>query len=237
MAGVKLDAVRQQALSVSLATGAYGISLGALAIAAGLDVWQTMALSLIVFSGGSQFAFIGVIGAGGAPLAAVGTSFFLGIRNGFYGVSLAPLLRPMLGLRRAWAAQLTIDESTAVALAQPEGDRAARLAGFWWTGTGVFVAWNLLVLVGALLGQRIGDPTAWGLDAAAAAAFLGLVWPRLSSRLAQGVAAGAAVMALALTPVTPAGVPILAAALVAVIAGWRAPRIPPPTPTLHEVPS
>ena len=227
----RLNPVRQQALSVSLATGAYAISFGALAVAAGLDVWQTMALSLLVFSGGSQFAFVGVLGAGGTAAAAVATSTFLGLRNGFYGVGLAPVLRPMRGWRRAGAAQVTIDESTAVALAQPAEDVAARRQGFWWTGIGVFVAWNAITVVGALAGQQIGDPATWGLDAAAAAAFLGLVWPRLASRSAQWVAAGAAVLALALTPVSPAGVPILAAAVVAVVAGWPAPR------TRAEVPA
>jgi predicted branched-subunit amino acid permease len=219
----RLDPVRQQALSVSIATGAYAISFGALSVAAGLDVWQTMALSLLVFSGGSQFAFVGVIGAGGTAAAAVATSTFLGLRNGFYGVGLAPVLRPMHGLRRAWAAQVTIDESTAVALAQPADNLPARRAGFWWTGVGVFVAWNAITIAGASLGSRIGDPAQWGLDAAAAAAFLGLLWPRLASRRAQGVAAASAVLALALTPVLPAGLPILAAAIVAVAAGWRAP--------------
>jgi predicted branched-subunit amino acid permease len=218
-----LDPVRQQAISVSVATGAYGLSLGALAVAAGLDLWQVMALSLIVFSGGSQFAFVGVIAAGGAPAAALGTSVVLGLRNGFYGVSLAPVLRPMRGWRFAWGSQVTIDESTAVALAQPAEDVEARRRGFWWTGVGVFIAWNALVYVGALAGQRIGDPQTWGLDAAAAAAFLGLVWPRLASRRAQAVAAASAVLALALTPVLPAGLPILAAAVVAVVAGWSAP--------------
>lgn len=221
---IRLDPVRQQAISVSVATGAYAISFGALAVAAGMDVWQTMALSLLVFSGGSQFAFVGVIVAGGGAVAAVATSTFLGLRNGFYGVGLAPILRPMRGLRRAWAAQVTIDESTAVALAQPADDAEARRAGFWWTGVGVFVLWNAFTLVGALVGERIGDPADWGLDAAAAAAFLALVWPRLASRRAQAVAGASAVVALLLTPVTPAGVPILAAALIAVIAGWNAPR-------------
>ncbi|WP_236683348.1 AzlC family ABC transporter permease [Demequina sediminicola] len=219
----RLDAARQQAVSVALATGAYAISFGALSVAAGLDLWQTMALSLLVFSGGSQFAFVGVIGAGGTAGAAVATSTFLGLRNGFYGVSLAPILRPMHGWRRAWAAHMTIDESTAVALAQPANDPKARRAGFWWTGVGVFLAWNAVTVVGALLGSRIGDPAQWGLDAAAAAAFLGLLWPRLASRPAQAVAAASALLALALTPVLPSGLPILAAALVAVIAGWRAP--------------
>ncbi|WP_062465553.1 AzlC family ABC transporter permease [Demequina maris] len=224
MARLTLDATRQQALSVSLATGAYGLSFGALSVAAGLDVWQTAALSLLVFSGGSQFAFVGVIGAGGGAAAAVATSTFLGLRNGFYGVGLAPVLRPMRGLRKAWGAQVTIDESTAVALAQPAEDLPARRAGFWWTGVGVFVAWNAITVLGALLGSRIGDPADWGLDAAAAAAFLALVWPRLAHRRAQAVAAASSVLALALTPVAPPGVPVLAAAVVAVVAGWGHPR-------------
>ncbi|WP_062297193.1 AzlC family ABC transporter permease [Demequina maris] len=224
MARLTLDATRQQALSVSLATGAYGLSFGALSVAAGLDVWQTAALSLLVFSGGSQFAFVGVIGAGGGAAAAVATSTFLGLRNGFYGVGLAPVLRPMRGLRKAWGAQVTIDESTAVALAQPAEDLPARRAGFWWTGVGVLVAWNAITVLGALLGSRIGDPADWGLDAAAAAAFLALVWPRLAHRRAQAVAAASSVLALALTPVAPPGVPVLAAAVVAVVAGWGHPR-------------
>ncbi|WP_062203057.1 AzlC family ABC transporter permease [Demequina salsinemoris] len=220
MARLTLDPARQQAVSVSIATGAYGLSFGALSVAAGLDVWQTAALSLLVFSGGSQFAFVGVLGAGGSAAAAVATSTFLGIRNGFYGVALAEVLRPMRGARLAWGAQVTIDESTAVALAQPHDDLPARRAGFWWTGVGVFVLWNAITVLGALLGTRIGDPADWGLDAAAGAAFLGLVWPRLASRRAQAVAGAAAVLALALTPLVPAGVPVLAAALVGVVAGW-----------------
>lgn len=218
----RLDPTRQQALSVSIATGAYGLSFGALSVAAGLDVWQTMALSLLVFSGGSQFAFVGVLGAGGTAAAAVATSTFLGIRNGFYGVALAEFMRPLRGLRLVWGAQVTIDESTAVALAQPHDRPEARRVGFWWTGVGVFVLWNAITVLGAVLGQQIGDPADWGLDAAAAAAFLGLVWPRLASRRAQAVAAISAVVALALTPLLPAGVPILVAALVGVAAGWQA---------------
>lgn len=219
-----LSPARQQAVSVAVATGAYAISFGALGVAAGLDVWQTMALSLLVFTGGSQFAFIGVFAAGGHPAAAVATSTFLGVRNGFYGVALAPVLRPLGGIRKVWAAQMTIDESTAVALAQPHDDLAARRVGFWWTGVGVFVLWNAFTVVGAALGSRIGDPAQWGLDAAAAAAFLALLWPRLGPRRAQLVAAAAAIVALALTPVLPAGVPILVAATVAVVAGWNPPR-------------
>jgi predicted branched-subunit amino acid permease len=204
----------RQALSVAVATGLYGISFGALSVVAGLDVWQTMALSLVMFSGGSQFAFIGVAGAGGAPGAAIATAALVGLRNALYGPQVAPLIGAP-GPRRLLAAQLTIDESTAVATAQR--DPAAARAGFWWAGGGVFVLWNTFTLVGALLGGAAGDPRRYGLDAAAAAAFLGLVWPRLSNRTAQLVAAAAVVVALATTPALPSGVPVLLAAVVAVL--------------------
>jgi predicted branched-subunit amino acid permease len=207
-------------VSVAVATGLYGISFGALSVAAGLDVPQTMALSLLMFSGGSQFAFIGVLGAGGAPGAAIATAGLLGARNGLYGVQVAPLLGAR-GWRRPLAAQLTIDESTAVGTAQRTP--AAVRTGFWWTGVGVFVVWNALTLVGALLGDALGDPTRYGLDAAAAAAFLALLWPRLAGRLARLTAAAAILVALALTPLVPAGIPVLAAAAVALVVGWASP--------------
>ena len=112
-------AARRQGISVGLATGVYVVSFGALGTAAGLDVWQTVALSLLLFTGGSQFALVGIIASGGSPITAVATSTLLGIRNGLYGLQLARVLR-LAGWRRAAAAHLTIDESTAVALAQEE---------------------------------------------------------------------------------------------------------------------
>ncbi|MCL3860189.1 AzlC family ABC transporter permease [Actinotalea sp. K2] len=219
-AAARRRATLRQALSVSAATGVYGISFGALAVAAGLDLWQTMALSLLMFTGGSQFAFIGVLGAGGAPGAAIATAGLLGARNGLYGAAMAPRLG-VRGPRRWWAAQLTIDESTAVGTAQSEPTLVR--VGFWWTGWGVYALWNVFTVVGALVGDALGDPTRWGLDAAAAAAFLGLLWPRLAGRTTQTVAAAAVVVALLLTPLVPAGIPVLAAAVVAVVAGWRTP--------------
>ena len=211
----------RQALSVGAATGAYGISFGALSVVAGLTVAQTCALSLLMFTGGSQFAFVGVIGAGGSPLAAGATAGLLGARNGLYGLQMAPVLG-VRGLRRLLAAHLTIDESTAVAAAQPAPD--LRRLGFWATGVTVFALWNLMTLAGAVVGDALGDPRRWGLDAAAAAAFGGLLWPRLREGRARAVAAGAVVVASALTPITPAGLPVLAAAVVAVAVGWR--RLP-----------
>lgn len=213
--------VIREALSVGVATGAYGISFGALGVAAGLDVWQTCALSLLMFTGGSQFAFIGIISAGlhAAP-AAIAASSLLGIRNGLYALELTQLLG-VRGLRRLAAAHITIDESTAVAVSQSHV-RAARL-GFWLTGLTVFALWNLTTLVGAVVGNALGDPKTWGLDAAACAAFTALLWPRLKNRDAVAIAVVAAVVAVLLAPTTPPGVPVIVAALAAFIA-WRTPR-------------
>ncbi|MGB8386226.1 MAG: AzlC family ABC transporter permease, partial [Dermatophilaceae bacterium] len=177
--GSQRRVVLRQALSVGVATGAYAISFGALAVAAGLDVWQTCALSALVFTGGSQFAFVGVVAAGGSGAAAVATSTLLGIRNGLYGLQVSRVLGAT-GARKALAAHLTIDESTAVCLAQESGP--ARRLGFWLTGAAVFAFWNAFTLVGAVVGNALGDPRRYGLAAAAAAAFCALLWPRLRSR-------------------------------------------------------
>lgn len=175
-----------------------------------------MATSLLLFSGGSQFAFFGVIAAGGAPVAAVATSTLLGVRNAFYGLQMARLLN-VRGLRKMAAAHLTIDESTAVAVSQP--DLRQSTIGFWATGIAVFVLWNLMTLVGALLGDAMGDPRTYGLDAAAAAAFLALLWPRLRGFDPLATAAGAVALTLITAPALPAGIPILIAVLAAVIVG------------------
>jgi predicted branched-subunit amino acid permease len=197
-------------LSVSAATGIYGISFGALGIAAGLDLPAVMLLSLFMFSGASQFAFVGVIAAAGSPIAAITSAWLLGNRNGLYAMRLSPILRTK-GLKRLVAAQLTIDESNAVSSAQQTQQDAVR--GFWATGLGVFLFWNLATFLGAVAGDFMGDPAVWGLDAAAAAAFLGLLWPKLKGRLPLALVAAA--LAFLLTPVLPAGGAILAAALVA----------------------
>ncbi len=147
----------RQAISVGVASGTYGVSFGALSVAAGLSIWQTCALSVLLFTGGSQFALVGVVGAGGSGVAAVATSTLLGLRNGLYGLQLTRILG-LRGLRRVVGAQLTIDESTAVAIGQPEP--AASRLGFWATGASVFVLWNLTTLVGALAGNALGRPQA-----------------------------------------------------------------------------
>ena len=206
----------RRALSVGVATSAYGVSFGALAVANGLTVWQACVSSLLLFSGGSQFALVGVLGAGGSVGAAVASSSLLGVRNAVYAVQLADLLRPR-GVRRFAAAQLTIDESTAVAVSQETPP--ARSLGFWVTGITVYVGWNAMTLAGSVAGSQLGDPRRYGLDAAAAAAFLALLWPRLTQRQPVAVAVAGALVAFTLIPVVPVGLPVVAAAGVAVLAG------------------
>ncbi|MET0590064.1 MAG: AzlC family ABC transporter permease [Naasia sp.] len=203
---------------MGVATAAYGISFGALAVAAGFDIWQTCVLSLLMFTGGSQFALVGVIAAGGvaAGPSAILSAGLLGARNSLYGIRMKPLLAGGFW-RRVAAAWLTIDESTAVATAGTTP--RARSVGFWVTGVAVYLGWNATTLIGALLGDALGDVSAYGLDAAAAAAFLGLLWPRLTRLQPVIVAIGAAVVATVLTPSLPAGVPVLCAAVVGVVVG------------------
>ena len=203
-------------IGVGLATGAYGVSFGALGIAAGLDVWQTCVLSLLMFTGASQFAFVGILSSGGAPLSAAMTAVLLGVRNGLYGMRLSRSLG-YRGWRRVAAAQLVIDESTAMAVTRETPEEAR--TGFLATGIAVFVCWNLATLAGALAGQGIGDPRDYGLDAAVGAAFLALLWPRLQRPVDRVAAVLAVALALGLVPLTPAGVPVLAASLVALLVG------------------
>jgi predicted branched-subunit amino acid permease len=207
-------ATARQALGVGVATGAYGVSFGAIATGSGLSVTQACALSVLAFTGASQFAFVGVTAVGGSPLSGAATAVLLGTRNALYGLRLTPLLG-LRGARRAVGAHLVIDESTAVALGQPT-ERAARL-GFWATGLAVYVLWNAATLLGAVGGEALGDPRALGLDAAVPAAFVALLAPRLRGRGPWALALTAAGLALVLVPVSPAGTPVLAAALAALL--------------------
>jgi predicted branched-subunit amino acid permease len=207
-------------MAVAVPVGLYGAAFGAASISAGLDLLQTIALSSILFSGASQFAIVGVIGSGGGAIAAILASALLGIRNGFYALRMAPLLEAR-GLRRLIAAHITIDEATAVALAQDQEDRNSVRKGFWFTGIGVFIFWNLFTIVGALSASILEDPSKWGLDSAVPAAFLALLWPQLTSKRLRIIALLAMVMALTLSPFLTAGLPIISVVLIALIAGWR----------------
>jgi len=213
-------AIIRDGLGVGVATGLYGVSFGAVSVAAGLSVLQTCALSLVMFTGASQFAFVGVVAAGGAPVSGALTALMLGTRNTLYGLKLAPLLG-FRGWRRFATAQVVIDESTAMSVTRESRD-AAR-TGFLTTGVTVFLLWNLFTLVGAVGGNLIGDPRTYGLDAAVGGAFLALLWPRLADPRNRVIALCAAAVALAVVPVTAAGVPVLVAGGVALLAGVLTP--------------
>ena len=207
---MKFTPAVRMGLSVGIATGLYGISFGALGTAAGLTVLQTQVLSLMMFTGGSQFAYVGAIAGGGQ--AALVSASLLGLRNMVYGAQMNAVFHPT-GLRKLVQAHVTIDESVATAVGQDDGDEQRR--GFWTAGLAVYVLWNLFTLAGALLGNALGDPRAWGLDGAAVAAFLGLLWPRLHNRDTIAIAVVAAFVTLLLVPVLPQGLPLLVAAAVA----------------------
>jgi predicted branched-subunit amino acid permease len=211
--------VVRDSLGVGLAVGTYGVAFGAASVAAGLSVLQTALLSLLAFTGGTQFAVVGVVSGGGSLGAALGSGLLLGARNTLYAMRLAPLLRAA-GARRLLAAQGTIDETTAMALGQP--DPALSRLAFWMTFLGVYTFWNIATLLGAFGAQALGDPRRFGLDAVIPAAFLALLAPRLrAGRVERRVAAGAAVIALALIPFTPPGVPVLASCSAVLLAGVK----------------
>lgn len=210
----------RDSLSVAIPVGSYGAAFGAAAVAGGFSVLQACALSLLLFSGASQFAVVGVMAGGGTPLSAIATGALLGIRNGLYGMRMAPILK-LTGVRKLMGAQITIDESTGVALSQENRGEDAMRYGFFATGIGVFVFWNLFTFIGALGANSIGDPSSWGLDAAVPAAFLGLVWPRLVNTKTRIAALLSVLLALSLTPFLGAGLPIIATVLIALVLGWR----------------
>ena len=214
----KKNQVDRTAFSVAFTVGLYGAAFGAAGVTAGFSILQTCLLSILLFSGASQFAVVGIMGAGGAAISAIATATLLGFRNTLYGLQMAPILK-VKGFKRVIAAQITIDESTAVATLQDNDEDRKR--GFYLTGIGVYIFWNLFTFLGALGASAIGDPSVWGLDAAVPAAFLGLIWPRLKNKVQFLVSAIAIAWALLLTPVTPAGIPIITTVVLAIIFGAK----------------
>ena len=201
-----------------MASAAYALSFGAISITAGLSLPQTCALSILMFTGASQFALVGVIGAGGSAWAGAATAVLLGTRNALYGIRLVSLL-DVTGSRRVAASHFVLDETTAMAIARD--DPAESRFAFWVTGLVLFCLWNLGTLAGALATQVLPDPKALGLDAAPPAAFLALIAPRLRGREPVAIALGAAIVALVFLPFVPPGVPLLIVALLVAVIGLR----------------
>jgi len=217
------EALRQvfaACVTLGLATGVFAVSFGVSAVGAGATVAQACVMSLLVFTGASQFSAMSVLGAGGSAASAFGGAAILAARNAVYGLSMATHLTGRLATRLV-AAQITIDESTAMAAVQD--DERHRRAAFWITGLTVYVSWNIGTLVGALLGSAI-DPKTYGLDAAFPAAFVAILWAMLRDRRSLLAAAIGASMCLLTIPFAPVGVPILCATL-GVLVGVPSPRI------------
>ena len=206
----------RDAVAIAIASGAYAISFGAIATAAGLSVLQTGALSLLMFTGASQFALVGVVGAGGSIWAGAVAAALLGSRNTLYGVRLSTML-DVRGWRRAIGSHFVIDETTAMAIARDD-PQLSRYA-FWVTGVALFILWNTGTLIGALATQAISDPKVFGLDAAPPAAYLALLAPRLRAREPLAIALAAAVIAIIALPFVPAGVPLLIVAVLVAVFG------------------
>ena len=223
----RLRPVIAACVTLGFAVGVFAVSFGVTSVSAGASVGQTCALSLLVFTGASQFAAVSVFGAGGSAASAFGGAALLAARNGVYGLAMAPHLRGSLG-QRLFAAHLVLDESTAMAAAQE--DESHRVAAFWITGLSVYLFWNVGTLVGALLGSAL-DPKVFGLDAAFPAAFLAILWPQLRERRPAMAAVIGAFVCLVLIPFVPVGVPILCAA-VGILVG-----VPPPVTEVDEVSS
>lgn len=212
----------RDAAGLGLAVGVYGVAFGAAAVAAGLHPWQAVVLSALMFTGASQFALVGVLGAGGSALTALGSALLLGTRNTVYAVRLAPLLAPRGLFRRAGTAQWVIDETTALAVTAP--DRALGRLAFFVGGATLYTTWNASTAVGALGAAALGGTARAALDAVVPAAFLALVWPRLRGSFPEAwaqrrVALAGAVVALALTPIVPPGLQVIAAVVAVVLAG------------------
>ena len=221
MSSAARTATLRDAIGLGVAVGLYGAAFGAAADAAGLNLWQAVSLSALMFTGASQFALVGVLGAGGSALAAAGSALLLGTRNTVYGVRLVPLLKPS-GFRRFGTAHWVIDETTAMSLAAP--DRELSRLAFLATGASIYLMWNAMTVVGALGAAALSGPALAALDAVVPAAFLALLWPRLrrgfpEAAVQRRVAAGGAVVALALTPFVPAGVQVIAAVVAVGLAG------------------
>jgi len=211
-------------ISVSIAVGVVALTFGVLARTSGLTVGKTCAMSLLVFTGASQFAAVSVAAQGGSMAAVLGASLLLAARNTLYGPVVSRWFEHLGRPRRMLLAQFILDESTGVGAAQPAADgpdptRHNRI-GFLAGGLGVYVLWNLGTLVGALAGNVVGDVGRWGLDAAFPASFVALLAPHLSHRPCRFAALIAAVLTIVSVPVLPIGVPVLVGALAVLPAAW-----------------
>ncbi|MGV8873228.1 MAG: AzlC family ABC transporter permease [Rhodococcus sp. (in: high G+C Gram-positive bacteria)] len=199
---------------VCLADALVGASFGAIAVSAGLPLWLPVVMSLVVFAGASQFVFVGILAAGGNPVAAVASALLANTRLVPLGFSIGGVFEGVSPLRRLLGTHLITDEAVAFTVA--EQDAHSRRTAFWLCGIGLFVTWNIGVLIGTLGGGAITDTAALGLDAAFPAILLGLIMPALRDRATRTAALVGAGIALVASMFLPSGLPVLLA-LIAVV--------------------
>jgi 4-azaleucine resistance transporter AzlC len=203
-------ALLRDVTAVAAGAAVNGASFGAITVAAGSPWWMPVLMSVVIFAGGAQFIAVGIVAAGGSPTAAVLAGLVLNVRHLPFGLAVGDVLgRSWFG--RLVGSHLMIDETVAFALAQRDPARAR--AAYWACGVSLFIAWNTGVVGGALVGQSIGDPGAFGLDAAFPAALLALVLPALRDKATVHAAVVGAAIALGATPFVPPGAPVLLALL------------------------
>jgi 4-azaleucine resistance transporter AzlC len=216
----------RQALAIGVSLIPFGLAFGVACTKANLSWLQALAFSSLVFTGGSQFAAVGVLGDGGSPFAAISAGVLLSIRSLVYGIVMAPWLRGSVGFR-VLASHLMIDESLAVSTAQPE-EPGPRRFGYLAGGISVFVFWNISTVIGALAFSNAGSfVTTWGIDATIPAAFAALLWPRLAKLDQRRVALLGALIALVSVPLVPPGIPIVLASFAVVASMVDTRRITP----------
>ena len=200
------DLVRGIAV-ICLSVAVIGASYGATAVTSGFPLWVPVATAAVVFAGSSEFLFVGIIAAGGSPVAAVLAGLLVNARHVTYGLALSDVIQP--GWRRLAGSHLMNDESVVLALSQT--DPARRRAAYWISGIGLLLCWPAGALAGALAGGALRDPDALGLDAMFPAAILALILPALRVKTSRRAAVAGAAIALAAAPLLPAGLPELLA--------------------------
>jgi 4-azaleucine resistance transporter AzlC len=191
-----------------LAVWFIGLSYGAIAVASGFPLWVPAAQSVLVMAGASEFLFIGIVAAGGNPLAAAAAGLLVNARHLPYGLALPENLTGR-GWRRLLGSHVMNDESVVFALAQEDLPR--KRAAYWACGFGVLLCWPAGAVLGALIGSVVRNTNAFGLDAMFPAVILALIVPALRDRVTARAALTGAVIALAATPFLPAGLPVLLA--------------------------
>ncbi|WP_426509374.1 AzlC family ABC transporter permease [Dactylosporangium sp. McL0621] len=216
---LRTDPIARDVAALCAAAMVVGLSFGAIASAAGVPLSKIIAMNALVYAGGAQFLAVGLVGAGATAAAIVLAGLLLNARHLPFGLAIG---NEVLGRRRILGSHLMTDESVAFALAQD--DPARRRRAYWLTGISLYLTWNVSAAVGAIAGSALGDPDVFGIDAAFPAALLALTLPSLKERAAVRVAVAGAALALAATPLLPAGLPVLVALLALPLASTKLAR-------------